>query len=216
MKLNLLKAAAGVVLLAVSFTAKAQKMYTEGVINYSVTSATKGTADTKAYFKGDSSAISTQAGPATIKIISKGAGDYLAVLVDVPLANLKKAAVATPAEVEQFQSMLPQLSFTPTAETKQISGFNCKKVTAKDADSNTSFDIWVTNDINIPINGLSQVYGKAGGVPVQFTAKQMGENVSVLLKSVSDDKVPANTFGIPADFDRISLTDLENMAGGKR
>lgn len=216
MKLNLLKAAAGIALLAASVTAKAQKTYTEGVITYSINSATKGTVDAKTYFKGDSSAMATQAGPATIKIISKGGGDYLAVLVDVPIASIKKAAVATPAEIEQFQSMLPQLSFTPTTETKQISGFNCKKVTAKDADNNASFDIWVTNDISIPLNGLSQVYGKAGGVPVQFTAKQMGENVSVLLKSVSDDKAPANAFSIPADFDRISLTDLESMAGGKK
>lgn len=216
MKLNLLKAAAGMILLAASVTAKAQKTYTEGVITYTITSTTKGTADSKTYFKGDSSVMTTQAGPAAIKIISKGAGDYLAVLVDVPLANIKKAAVATPAEIEQFQSMLPQLTFTPTTETKQISGFNCKKVTAKDAASNATFDIWVTNDISIPSNGLSQVYSKAGGVPVQFTAKQMGENVSVLLKTVSDDKVPANAFSIPAGFDKISLTELESMAGGNK
>lgn len=215
MKLKLLTVAAGVALLATSITAKAQKAYKEGVITYSVTSS-RGTADAKTYFKADSNLTVTQTGPATIKVLSVGANDYLAVLVDVPVANIKKAAIATPAELEQFTSSLPDLSFTPTTETKQISGFNCKKVVAKDAKDNSTFDVWITNDISTPTNGLSQLYGKAGGFPVQFTTRQMGENVNVAFKAISEEKAPANTFSIPAGFDKISLTDLQGLFAGRQ
>jgi hypothetical protein len=214
MKFKLLTVAAGIALLATSITAKAQKVYKEGVITYTL-SSTAGSIDGQTFFKGDSSTTVTPRGPATIKVITAGDNDYLAILVDVPVANMKKAAVATPAELEQGKDMIPALTFTPGTETKQIAGFNCKKVVVKDPKSGTSFDVWITNDISAPTNGISQLYGKVGGFPVQFTTYQMGQTVSVVVKSISDAKVPAGTFSIPAGFDRISITDLQSL-GGKR
>lgn len=215
MKLKLATIITGIALLAVSFAAKAQKAYNEGVITYTVTTP-RGAGDAKTYFKADSNVMVTQTGPATIKVLSIGAGNYLAILVDVPVANIKKAAVATPAELEQFLSTLPELSFTPTTETKQIAGLNCKKIIAKDSKDGSTFDVWITNDISTPINGLSQLYSKAGGFPVQFTTVQMGQKVSVLFKSISDEKAPASIFKVPADFDKISLTDLQSLFAGQK
>jgi len=214
MKLKLATIAAGIALLAASTTVKAQKAYKEGVITYTVNTP-RGTADAKTYFKADSNVTVTQTGPATVKVLSIGTGDYLAILVDVPMASIKKAAVATPAELEQFLATLPDLSFTPTTETKQIAGLNCKKVVAKDNKDNSTFDVWITNDISTPINGLSQLYGKAGGFPVQFTTVQMGQKVGVTFKSITDEKTPAGTFKVPADFDKISLTDLQGLFAGQ-
>lgn len=215
MKFKLATIAAGIVLMTASITARAQKAYNQGTITYSVTTS-RGAADAKTYFKADSNVTVTQNGPATIKVLSIGLGNYLAVLVDVPIAGIKKAAVATPAELEQFGSTLPDLSFTPTTETKQIAGFNCKKVVAKDNKDNSTFDVWITNDISTPINGISQLYGKVGGFPVQFTTVQMGQKVAVMFKSITDEKVPANAFQVPADFDKISLTDLQALFASQR
>ncbi len=201
-------------LLATAVTAKAQKVYKEGAITYTATSA-RGTTDVKTYFKADSSVTVQQSGPATIKIISIGAGDFLAVLVDVPVASMKKAAVATPAELEEGRAAFPDLTFTPSTDTKQIAGFNCKKVVAKDAKSGNSFDVWITNDISTPVNGMSQLYSKVGGFPVQFTTYQMGQSISVTFKSISDDKVPAGTFSIAPDYDKISMTDLQALGGNR-
>lgn len=214
MKLKLFTVAAGIALLATSFVAKAQKAYKEGTIVYTVAVGAN-SADATTYFKGDSSLTVTQKGPATIKILTQGVGDYLAILVDVPVANMKKAAIATPAELEQGKDMLPELTFTPGTETKQIAGFNCKKVTVKNTKDNSTFDVWVTNDISAPINNMSSLYGKAGGFPVQFTTYQMGQSVNVVLKSISDEKVPAGSFSIPASFEKISISDLQSL-GGKR
>ena len=116
-------------------------------------------------------------GPATIKILSNAAKhDYLAVLVDVPVASMKKAAVATPDEIDQAKNALPKFTFAPTTETKQISGFNCKKVVATDTKDGKTYDVWVTKDIVVPASTSSDLYAGVGGVPIQYTSFQQGRN----------------------------------------
>ena len=208
-----LQVALGVALSATAFTASAQKKYTEGVATYSV--STQGqNIEAKTFFKGDSSAYSFTQGPATIKIIGTANASYLAVLVDVPIASIKKAGIATPAELEDAKSKEPKFTFTPTNETKQISGFNCKKVLVKDAKDNGNYTAWVTTDIAAPSNTLSRYFAGAGGFPVQFTTVQMGQPTEVTLKSIADQPVPKGTFSVPADFDKISLEELRSMSGG--
>jgi hypothetical protein len=211
MNTKFLKITLGLALTAFAISAHAQKTFTEGTAVYDSSVADQ-SSEVKVYFKGDSAATVIQRGPATIKILSFKE-DYLAVLVDVPIANLKKAGIATPAELEDAMSKLPTFTFTPTTETKQIAGYNCKKVIAKDTKSGSSFDTWVTTEISTPTSAYSHVYAKLGGFPVQFTMNQMGANVTNTLKSISDAKAAPGTFGVPAGYDKISLTDLQSLGG---
>jgi hypothetical protein len=214
MKIKFFNVALGLALSATVMSASAQKNYTEGVITYGISSP-NGDVDSKTYFKGDSSINISQFGPATVKVITNTQASYVAILVDVPVASVKKAAVLSPAEVEDAKAQAPNFTFTPGTETKQISGFNCKKVVAKDVKSGSTYDAWVTTDISIPLNGLTRYFEKAGGVPVQFTTIQQGQTINVVLKSVTADPVPAGTFGIPKDFDKITLEELKAMSGGR-
>jgi len=214
MKIKLLTVAASIALLATSVAANAQKVYKEGVINYSVVSK-RGPAETKLYFKADSNIAVTQSGPAKISILSIGDGDYLCVMVDVPVMGKKVAAVATPAEMEEGKSALPELTFTQTTETKQIAGLNCKKVVAKNPKDGSTFDVWITNEISTPLTGLTALYGKVGGFPVMFTTYQQGAAVTVTYKSISEEKVPAKVFKVPEDYQKISLGDLATLFGNR-
>ena len=95
---KLFKVALGVALSATAFTASAQKKYTEGVATYSV--STQGqNVEAKTFFKGDSSAYSFTQGPATVKIIGTVNTSYLAVLVDVPVASIKKSSYCYPGGI---------------------------------------------------------------------------------------------------------------------
>jgi hypothetical protein len=123
----------------------------------------------KNYFTPDSSAYVFNAGPATIKLLADAKGKSFVTLVDVPAFNVKKAAVSTPDEIEQAVAALPVFEFTPTTETKVISGFNCKRIVAKGKDGKT-YDIWITNDVEVPLSGLAKYYAKIGGFPVQYTS----------------------------------------------
>ena len=213
MKNKLFTAALGLALTATAMSASAQKAYKEGVATLSM-SVMGQTVEAKSYFSADSTAVAFSAGPANIKVLSDNKGTSMVYLVDVAVASIKKAAVATPAEVEEEYAKLPVYTFAPTTETKVINGFNCKKVVATDAKANKSYDVWVTNDISLPLNAAAKVYAKSGGVPIQYTSVRDGQTSEVTVKSVTEQKLPAGTFAIPSDFEKISMDDLKAMSGG--
>ncbi|RYE28066.1 MAG: DUF4412 domain-containing protein, partial [Sphingobacteriaceae bacterium] len=189
-------------------------LFTEGVIVYNVT-ANGQSNEAKDYFKGDSSAYQFQQGPANIKLLSNDKANYMAFLVDVPVASIKKAAVLTPADMEQMKGMEPTFTSTPTTETQTIAGYKCKKVTAKDAKSGKTYDVWVTSDVTAPTNNLTKYYANFGGMPVKFSISQMGQQVDVVLKSISAEKVKPGTFAVPTDFEKITFQELMSMGGGR-
>jgi len=207
-----LKIAAGLTFSALAFTASAQKSYTQGTATYALKTQ-MGDAESKIYFNSDSAVSVTQQGPAMIKVLTNNKNTYVAILVDVPVASIKKAAVLTPDEIEQGMAAAPKFTFTPSTETKVINGYNCKKVDVKDTKSGSSYVAWVTKDVTMPPNMLTKYFADAGGTPVQFTTIQQGQALDVTLKSVTDEKAPAGSFGIPAGFDKISLDDLKAMSG---
>ena len=213
MNIKLFTAAMGIALTATAMSASAQKAYKEGYAVIS-TSMMGQQVEAKSYFRADSAAVAFSQGPANIKVLTNAGGTYMAILVDVAVANIKKAAIASPAEIEDVMSKFPTFTFTPGTETKVISGFNCKKVVAKDTKTAKTYDIWVTNDISVPLTGIEKYYANAGGFPVQYAAFQNGQSTEVTIKSVTEQKVPAGTFGIPADFDKITLDDLKALGGG--
>jgi hypothetical protein len=211
MKLKLFNVALGIVLTATANSAVAQKTYTSGVISYS-TEMRGQPADVKQYFTADSSASVITVGPAVVKILMNAKHDYLAVVIDVPVASIKKAGIATPAEMEEGAAAYPSFTYAQTTETKQISGFNCKKVVATDSKSKKTYDVWITNDISVPSTAIPFYYSAVGGFPVQYTAFQQGQESSITISGISDAPAPAGTFGISKDFEKGTMADLN--AGG--
>jgi hypothetical protein len=209
-----LKIALGMAFTVAALNANAQKVYTQGTATYSASNP-MGEATTKVYFTADSNATVSQMGPANLKMLANAKGTYFAVAVDVAVMGLKKAAVATPDEIDQAISEMPKFTFKPTTETKTINGFNCKKLDVTETKSGSNFTAWITNDISFPLTGVTKPFADAGGAPVQFTAIERGQKVDFTLKSVTDEKAPAGTFIIGPGFERISMDELKSM-GGKR
>jgi hypothetical protein len=220
MKTKFCSVAFGIALSATILSASAQKSYTEGLVTIK-TSARGQDIEMKEYFRSDSTATTFSAGPANIKLLADANYKFFAVIVDVSAFNVKKAAIYTPDEIDQYFSDFPAFSFAPSTETKQISGFNCKKVIATDTKTKKTYDVWITNDISLPPAVIAKYYASVGGVPIQFTSFQKGPDgalvsADVTISGVSDQKAPAGTFGIAPDFDKISKDDLDAMARGKQ
>jgi len=213
MKIKLFSAALGIALSATVISASAQKNYTEGIIT--ISTEMRGQSVTiNQYFRPDSQATAFEAGPAKIKLLTDANYKFFAVVVDVSAFNVKKAAIYTPDEIDQALAGMPTFTFAPGTETKQISGFNCKKVVATDTKTKKTYDIWVTNDVTIPATALPKYYASIGGTPIQYTAFQQGQEAPVTVTSITDAKAPKGTFGIAPDFDKISKDDLEAMSRG--
>ena len=120
----------------------------------------------------------------------------------------------TPGEIEQAKNALPNFTFAPGKEIKEISGFNCKRVVATDAKDKKTYEVWITNDITVPSTAIPPYYKEIGGFPVQYTIFQQGQSSNVTVSSVTDQKAPTGTFAIAADFDKITLNDLKALSGG--
>ncbi|WP_295712410.1 DUF4412 domain-containing protein [Mucilaginibacter sp.] len=214
MRIKFLNVALGLALTATTMSASAQKKYTEGVVDFT-TSMMGQQINAKSYFRADSNAFAFSNGPANIKIITDANSKSMVILVDVAVANIKKAAIASPDDIDQAIAGMPKFTFAPSTETKVISGFNCKKVVATDSKTSKTYDIWVTNDVEIPLAGIAKYYAGVGGFPVQYTSFSEGRSTEVTVKSVTEQKVPAGTFSIPADFEKITMDDLKAMRGGR-
>ncbi len=213
MKIKLFSAALAVALTSTFLSANAQKNFTQGTITVQ-TDMRGQTVTLTQYFRPDSNAQTFEAGPAKIRLLSDANYKSFVILVDVSAFNVKKAAVYTPDEIDQVTAGFPTLTFAPTTETKQISGFNCKKVIATDTKTQKTYDVWITNDVTIPTTSIPRYYAATGGVPIQYTAFQQGQSTVVTITSITDAKAPAGTFSVPADFDKISKDDLEAMSRG--
>jgi len=220
MKIKFLNAALGIVLSATILSASAQNNYTEGLVTLK-TSTGGQDIELKEYFRSDSTATLFSAGPANIKLLADANYKFFAVVAEVSVANIKKAAIYTPEEINQVLSGFPTLTFAASTETKQISGFNCKKVVATDTKTQKTYDIWITNDISLPAHVMDKYYGSIGGVPIQYTSFQKGPDGALVIADytvtgVSDQKAPAGTFGIAPDFDKISKDQLDAMSRGNQ
>jgi hypothetical protein len=220
MKTKFLSVAVGIALSATILSASAQKNYTEGLVTMK-TSANGQDVVLKEYFRSDSTATIFSAGPANIKLLADANYKFFAVLAEVPAYKIKKAAIYTPAEIDQVISSFPTLTFAPSTETKQIAGFNCKKVVATDTKTQKTYDIWITNDISLPAAVIDKYYASIGGVPIQYTSFQKGPDGALVIADytvtgVSDQKAPAGTFGIAPDFDKISKDQLDAMSGRRQ
>ena len=213
MNIKFFNVALGIALTATTISASAQKVFDHGAIVLN-TDMRGQSVEAKSYFTKDSLAMAFTSGPATIKILTDAKSTFFAVLVDVPVASIKKAAVYTPAEIEQQMADMPKFSFAPSTEKKMIGKYNCTKVVATDAKTKKNYDIWITKDITVPPNAMSKYYAGAGGFPIQYTTFSQGQEASVTVTDVTDTKAPAGTFVIAPDFDKITLDELKAMSGG--
>jgi len=197
----------------------AQKAITDGTIVFSSTVQGQDM-DFTQYFSPDSLATTYNAGPATIRILVDAHYASFVILVDAPAANIKKAAVMNPQEIQQAIQGFPVFSYSRTADSKQISGFNCTRIVATDTAAKKTYDVWVTNDVSVPAHAIPRYYAEIGGVPIEYTAFQkQGDgrlnSLDITVKSINDQKAPDGTFSIAPDYDRITLDDLKAMSNGQ-
>ena len=126
MNIKLFSIALGLALTTITINASAQKTYTHGAI--AVSMPMQGAqVDAKQYFTSDSTALSFTAGPATIKVLVDSKETFIAVLVDVPVASMKKAAIYKPAEIEETQrNKIKDKHSQPPLYQMSFNGFSIK------------------------------------------------------------------------------------------
>jgi hypothetical protein len=213
MNIKLISAFFSIVIIFASSSASAQKNYDEGIITLNVSLPTKSPAPNvlqlKYYFRSDSGACTfSMNGVGYVKFLQDTKEQFFAILINRPDSSIKKAGIASPTIIKAELSGLPHFTFTYTTETKQISGFNCKKVIATDSLTKEIYNVWITNDITLPVTAIPKSYKNIRGVPIQYTSFNAGATSENTVLNITGEKAPPGTFSIAADYKKMPIEEL--------
>lgn len=224
MKYNLKKKVWCITLLLASLSTYAQKKITEGIVTYTVSYdlpedkkqfEAMMPKEIQCYFRGDSSATIIDQGEAKIKSILNHKADFRSLLIDVPSFNQKIAVQFTPDDLKKLKETEPDFKGTAADEKQKIAGYDCFKVDVKEAKSGTSYEMWVTKDLEITPNVMTHFVNNLGGVPVKFVTFNNGVKINAELRDIKEEKIPAGFFTASKDYKPMSLSELTALTGGQ-
>lgn len=103
------------------------------------------------------------------------------------------------------------ITFTTTAETKNITGFNCKKALGKLKDGSV-ITVFYTTDISVNNKEYNETFKNLPGLPVEYEFQSGSLKFKYLLTAVDFGIVPTAKFDFPKAGYRVISYD-ENRKG---
>jgi len=211
------------ILISTAFIANAQKKVNEGVVTYKMEYAltpeqapmeAQLPTESKVKFNGQMSKIELEQGPATITVLRDAATNNGLLLIDVPVAQMQFAVKQGRAEYEKAQATAPKFSdFKATGEKQVIATYNAEKYTYKD-DKGGTYELWATNDIELPAGFSGEEFKGVKGTLVKFTRFQNGVKSTLTVKDVKEEKAGPFTLDVPSGYEVKTMEEIMAMQGG--
>ncbi|WP_342332118.1 hypothetical protein [Pedobacter sp. FW305-3-2-15-E-R2A2] len=211
------------ILVSTAIFAHAQKKITEGTvtmgISYALTPEQEPMAamlptETKVKFNGNMSRFELQQGPATITVISDNTALNSLVLIDVPVAQMQIAVKGTKEDYEKEKANDPKFSdFKATGEKQTILTYSAEKYTYKD-DKGATYELWATNDIELPAGLMGQEFKDVKGTPIKFTRFNRGVKSTATIKAFTEEKAGPFTLDVPKGYELKTMEEVMQMQGG--
>ena len=211
------------ILISTAVIANAQKKVTEGTITYKVdyilTADQAGMesqlpTESKLKFSGQNTKIEMQQGPATITVISDLVSHNGLVLIDVPVAQMQFAVKQGKADYEKAMAAAPKFSdFVATGEKQVIATYNAEKYTYKD-DKGGTYELWTTNDIELPTGISGEEFKDIKGSLVKFTRVQNGIKTTLTVKGIAEGKTGPFSLEVPSGYEIKTMEEIMAMQGG--
>lgn len=105
-----------------------------------------------------------------------------------------------------------KLKLEPTDETKEIAGYNCKKVVAHyENNPSEKFEVFYTDEMDFKMGNFASPYVGLEGMLMQYRLKKFGLEMIFTAKSVSVEKVPDETFELPGFYKVISKKEMNEF-----
>ncbi len=98
-----------------------------------------------------------------------------------------------------------------TGETKEILGYNCKKVDVELGED--IFPVYYTTELNVLSNKNEFPFEDIKGVILEYTMNQQGITTHISATEVKKQKVNASMFTIPSDYEQMTMEEMMKMFG---
>ena len=125
------------------------------------------------------------------------------------------------AEIQQENEREPDAGLEYTSETKEIAGYQCKKliIRFKDDEGKTTSEgiAWFTEELLVDpnLNFEQKNFKDIKGVMMEFEMEMgQGMKMKFMATEVEKKKVPAKDFEIPASYKKVTREELMNSLGG--
>jgi GLPGLI family protein len=210
LQIKILKAGLFSTLLAVAFTANAQKIISEGTLVYNISIQTGTTepkmadmldgATTTIYLKGSQSRselVSGLGSEVTIYDSKKGSG---VILKDY--SGQKLMITLTKDDWDKKNSKYEGITFETSNETLDVAGYTCKKAIAKLRDG-SSFVVYYTPELEVADKDYESQFKNLPGLALQYEWQSGKMKFKYTLAKVTFDVVPVSKFDIPKTGYRV-------------
>jgi GLPGLI family protein len=134
----------------------------------------------------------------------------------------RKFAIESSAdEIQEEMKNEPDPEFETTSETKEIAGYQCKKIIIRynNEDGKTTSEdyVWFTDELKVSpdLNFDMKKFVDIAGVLMEY---QMDMNDGTMMKftvtEVEKKKISSKEFAIPENFKKVTREELMNSLGG--
>lgn len=193
-----------VLVISLTFSAMAQKKFTEGTISYDIVINTGSDkpkaadffdgATSTVYLAGNKSRTEMVSSLGTQSTIIDGGKNSIVILKEY--GEQKYMIQLTPANWKEANRKFENVQFTYSDDTKTILGYKTKKAVGKLADG-TTFTVWYTTDL-IPENKDFQYVNRSlPGLAMQYESNMGSLNVVYTVSKLNFNPVPSARFDLP-------------------
>jgi GLPGLI family protein len=189
----------------------AQKIISEGIINYNIDilntdkpNEVLDSAVTIIYLKGKLSRTDmiNSLGNETTILDTKAGG---AVILK-QYSGQKLMITLTKDDWNDKYNKYNGIVFQPTAETKDIAGYTCKKAIAQLKDGDTFF-VYYAPDVNVINKEYDPIFKNLPGLPVQYEFQKGKLTFRYTISAINLNPVPASKFDMPKSGYRVITYD---------
>ena len=170
----------------------------------------------KMKIRGESSRMEMSMGMGSTIVVYNGEDKSGFTLMD--MMGQKYAMKLTPEELEEEVEEAPDMDVEVTGETKEIAGYNCKKAIVKSNESGAEdmeMVVYFTDELGSGMLNYNNPFFKdVQGVMMEYTMQENDMNMTFTAISVTKKKVGDEEFVIPEGYNKMSMSDFENMFGG--
>ncbi len=170
------------------------------------------------YYKGAKTLKTQETVGATIKMITDNLTGGMITLMDIPMMGKKIAMKQTKEEVEALKEKTKaegeeelKATINETGETKEILGYNCKKVDVELGED--IFPVYYTTELNVLSNKNEFPFEDIKGVILEYSMNQQGITTHIVATEIKKQKVNASMFTIPSDYEQMTMEEMMKMFG---
>lgn len=126
------------------------------------------------------------------------------------LVNKEYGLILDSADIYSSYAKKPDdMKLIPSAETKVIAGYNCKKMDIVFADTAKNFAVYYTEEIGIEDPNWCTIFHEIKGVLLEYNVRQFNIEMHLTAKNVIAEDIPDEDFDVPTDYETISQAEME-------